>query len=251
MRLLRAPADRQGHVPTELKGVGRPAGVNGEVWDETMATGAIVAGRGTFEPAGGWGGDHHDGVPGFMLTRHDPADLRQWPLVTYVNDVTSAICARTEHLHPGRLGVATDDTQERRRRPRGRSLSTRSGHAGHEPSRHSFGQKAVARANQSHRPELGGHSGAIQSDYRSSKGKYPGFPSRRSRVRDPSSAFMGWTRRHPQRPAGRPRELRGAPPPPGAPPMRAPTSPAASATVGYSPLVDMDDRRRNRSTGTA
>jgi hypothetical protein len=28
-----------------------------------MATGAVVAGRGTFEPAGGWGCDHHDGVP--------------------------------------------------------------------------------------------------------------------------------------------------------------------------------------------
>ncbi len=37
-----------------------------------MATGAVVAGRGTFEPAGGWGGDHHDGVPIFVLTRHKP-----------------------------------------------------------------------------------------------------------------------------------------------------------------------------------
>ena len=34
-----------------------------------MSTGAVVAGRGTFEPAGGWGGDHHDGVPIFILTR--------------------------------------------------------------------------------------------------------------------------------------------------------------------------------------
>jgi hypothetical protein len=42
---------------------GRLAGVNGEVVDEFMATGAVVAGRGTFEPAGGWAGDHHDGVP--------------------------------------------------------------------------------------------------------------------------------------------------------------------------------------------
>jgi dihydrofolate reductase len=73
------------------QGVGRPAGVNGEVYDEMMATGAVVAGRGTFEPAGGWGGDHHDGVPIFILTRHDPAELRQWPLVTYVNDVASAM----------------------------------------------------------------------------------------------------------------------------------------------------------------
>ena len=56
-----------------------------------MSTGAVVAGRGTFEPAGGWGGDHHDGVPIFILTRRDPAELRQWPLVTYVDDVTTAM----------------------------------------------------------------------------------------------------------------------------------------------------------------
>ena len=70
---------------------GRLAGVNGQVVDEFMATGAVVAGRGTFEPAGGWGGDHHDGVPIFILTRHDPADLRQWPLVSYMSDVTTAM----------------------------------------------------------------------------------------------------------------------------------------------------------------
>jgi dihydrofolate reductase len=69
----------------------RVAGVNGKVIDESMSTGAVVAGRGTFEPADGWGGDHHDGVPILILTRHDPDDLRQWPLVTYVNDVTSAM----------------------------------------------------------------------------------------------------------------------------------------------------------------
>jgi dihydrofolate reductase len=66
-------------------------GVNGRVVDEFMGTGAVVAGRGTFEPAGGWGGDHHDGVPIFILTRHDPGDMRQWPLVTYVDDVASAM----------------------------------------------------------------------------------------------------------------------------------------------------------------
>src|SRR4030088_27370 len=78
-------------VDADHMGVDRPAGVNGEVWDEMRATGAVVAGRGTFEPAGGWGGDHHDGVPIFILTRQDPGNFRQWPLGTYVNDVTSAI----------------------------------------------------------------------------------------------------------------------------------------------------------------
>jgi dihydrofolate reductase len=50
----------------------------------------------TFEPAGGWGGDHHDGVPIFILTRHDPADFRQWPLVTYLNDVATAMTQAKE-----------------------------------------------------------------------------------------------------------------------------------------------------------
>ena len=57
-----------------------------------MGTGAVVAGRGTFEPAGGWGGDHHDGVPIFILSRREPGiDTGQWPLVTYVDDVRTAM----------------------------------------------------------------------------------------------------------------------------------------------------------------
>jgi dihydrofolate reductase len=68
-----------------------PEGVNRQVVDEFMSTGAVVAGRGTFEPAGGWGGDHHDGVPIFILTRTPDGDHRQWPLVTYVSDVRTAM----------------------------------------------------------------------------------------------------------------------------------------------------------------
>jgi dihydrofolate reductase len=80
-------------VDADHKGVsGRLAGVNGQVFDELMATGAVVIGRGTFEPAGGWGGDHHDGVPIFVLTRHESdSGARQWPLVTYVSDVRTAM----------------------------------------------------------------------------------------------------------------------------------------------------------------
>jgi dihydrofolate reductase len=71
---------------------GRLAGVNGQVYDESMATGAIVAGRGTFEPAGGWGGDHHDGVPIFVFSRQEPGiETGHWPLVTYVSDVGTAM----------------------------------------------------------------------------------------------------------------------------------------------------------------
>jgi dihydrofolate reductase len=75
---------------------GELAGVNRQIFDEFMSTGAVVAGRGTFEPAGGWGGDHHDGVPIFILTRSDPAELRQWPRVTYVDDVTTAMTRAKE-----------------------------------------------------------------------------------------------------------------------------------------------------------
>ncbi len=65
--------------------------VHGQVFNEFMATGAIVAGSGTFEPAHGWGGDHH-GVPIWVLSRHEPRiDVSQWPLVTYTNDLNSAI----------------------------------------------------------------------------------------------------------------------------------------------------------------
>jgi dihydrofolate reductase len=61
------------------------------IHDEFMATGAIVAGRATFEPAGGWGGDHHAGVPIWIYSRREPGiDISGWPLVTYVDDVATA-----------------------------------------------------------------------------------------------------------------------------------------------------------------
>lgn len=63
-----------------------------EVFDELMATGAVVAGRGTFEAAGGWRGDHHDGVPIFILSRHPaPAEFADMPLVTYTPDLAGAV----------------------------------------------------------------------------------------------------------------------------------------------------------------
>jgi dihydrofolate reductase len=78
--------------PTDEGGVpSRPEGVNGEIVDEFMATGAVVAGRQTFELAGGWGGDHHNGVPIFIYSRHEPpARYAAMPLVTYRTDVEAA-----------------------------------------------------------------------------------------------------------------------------------------------------------------
>lgn len=51
-------------------------GPNGQVFREAMATGAVISGRRTFELAGRWQGDHHDGVPIFVLTHHiDDGDV--------------------------------------------------------------------------------------------------------------------------------------------------------------------------------
>ena len=76
---------------SHLDAVARLSGVNRDVMDEVMATGAVVTGRRTFENAGGWGGDHHDGVPIFVLTRREPDATPQWPAVTYVSDVKDAV----------------------------------------------------------------------------------------------------------------------------------------------------------------
>ncbi|AQZ70345.1 riboflavin biosynthesis protein RibD [[Actinomadura] parvosata subsp. kistnae] len=65
-------------------------GASREIMDEAMATEAVVVGRRTFELAGGWGGDHHDGVPIFVLSRRRPDPELEWPGVTYVSDVTTA-----------------------------------------------------------------------------------------------------------------------------------------------------------------
>jgi dihydrofolate reductase len=51
-------------------------GPSGQVFREAMATGAVISGRRTFELAGRWQGDHHDGVPIFVLTHHfDDTDV--------------------------------------------------------------------------------------------------------------------------------------------------------------------------------
>ncbi|GHG45554.1 MULTISPECIES: dihydrofolate reductase family protein [Amycolatopsis] len=53
----------------------RSGGINGQVYAEAEATGALISGRRTFELAGRWNGDHHDGVPIHVLTHHvDPGD---------------------------------------------------------------------------------------------------------------------------------------------------------------------------------
>lgn len=70
----------------------RLGGANKQIWDEMMATGAVVAGRGTFEPAGGWNGDHHHGVEIYILSRHPAPDwAAKWPNVHYVDEIGAAM----------------------------------------------------------------------------------------------------------------------------------------------------------------
>lgn len=68
---------------------------SGAVFDWVMGTGAVVVGRRTFEIAGGWGGDHHDGVPIFVLT-HSPPSAPAPGSAQYVTDVESAVARAKE-----------------------------------------------------------------------------------------------------------------------------------------------------------
>jgi dihydrofolate reductase len=61
-------------------------GPSGEVYAESMATRALISGRRTYEHAGHWQGDHHDGVPIFVLTRDVPAEPPPGT-VSFVTDV--------------------------------------------------------------------------------------------------------------------------------------------------------------------
>ena len=65
-------------------------GPSGEVYAEMLATRAIISGRRTYELAGHWNGDHHDGVPVFVLT-HDVPDEPPPGTVRFVTD--AAECA--------------------------------------------------------------------------------------------------------------------------------------------------------------
>ena len=64
-------------------------GPSGQVYADAMATRAVIAGRRTSEHAGQWQGDHHDGVPIFILTHDIPADPPPGR-VRYVTDAHDA-----------------------------------------------------------------------------------------------------------------------------------------------------------------
>lgn len=61
-------------------------GPSGQVMTEVRSTRAVISGRRTYEHANRWQGDHHDGVPIFVLTHHIPNDPPPGS-VRYVTDV--------------------------------------------------------------------------------------------------------------------------------------------------------------------
>jgi dihydrofolate reductase len=64
-------------------------GPSGQVYTEAMTTRAVISGRRTYELADRWQGDHHDGVPVFVLTHRVPDDPPPGS-VRYVTDVRAA-----------------------------------------------------------------------------------------------------------------------------------------------------------------
>lgn len=65
------------------------------VFHELMSTGAVITGRRTFEQAGEWGGDHHDGVPIFVLT-HTVPDRPAPGVARYVTEPAAAAAQAKE-----------------------------------------------------------------------------------------------------------------------------------------------------------
>jgi dihydrofolate reductase len=77
-------------------------GPDGQVFAEANATRAVIAGRRTYEHAGRWNGDHHDGVPVFVLTSSVPEEPPPGS-VRYVTDV--AECAAQARAAAGDADV--------------------------------------------------------------------------------------------------------------------------------------------------
>jgi len=64
----------------------RPSGPAGELFDEMLAAGAVLAGRRTVEQVDHWGGDN-SGLPIFVPSHRPPGpSVANYPLVSYVND---------------------------------------------------------------------------------------------------------------------------------------------------------------------
>jgi dihydrofolate reductase len=74
------------------------------VYAETMASRAVISGRRTYEHARRWQGDHHDGVPIFILT-HDVPDEPPPGSVHYVTDAGECAAQAREAAGDGDVVV--------------------------------------------------------------------------------------------------------------------------------------------------
>lgn len=76
---------------------GRPDGPASAIWDELNATGAVLVGRRTAEQVDYYGGEHHDGVPIFVLSRQPAPEIEEkYPRVKIVSDVETAVAQAKE-----------------------------------------------------------------------------------------------------------------------------------------------------------
>ena len=92
MRLMDWLADGDGSGA----GAFRPRDPNSQiVFDEGLATGAVITGRRTGDFAGYWGGDHHNSVPIFVPTHRPPAG-NQFENVHYITDGIAACVQRAK-----------------------------------------------------------------------------------------------------------------------------------------------------------
>ena len=74
----------------------RPSDTNSQIiFDEMLASGAVITGRRTGDFAGYWGGDHHNGVPIFVPT-HQPPAQNPFERVHYVTDGIEACVQRAK-----------------------------------------------------------------------------------------------------------------------------------------------------------
>ena len=94
-----------------------------EVFDELMATGAVVVGRRTFDYAGHWNGDHHDGVPIFVPTRGEPPEQPRPSSSTTSPTASRAPCGRPRRPLATRTSWCTAPTSRSRSCARARSTS--------------------------------------------------------------------------------------------------------------------------------
>jgi dihydrofolate reductase len=75
-------------------------GPSGEVYADMLTSRALVSGRRTYEHAGHWNGDHHDGVPIIILT-HEVPDGPPPGTVRFVTDVAECAALAREAVGDG------------------------------------------------------------------------------------------------------------------------------------------------------